>query len=188
MTPPVVRRELGISYALLAFTLLACALLARDHSTIIVAHLEANQLTQALEQGAFSLIVTIFLYGNLVYQVTRIGHLRRQQRHRPAPRAELERVYESEAPRLALLLPSYNEEERVVRQALLSAALQEYPNRRSPDRRPAGAAQCRFGGNPVRGPFPTGRADGASCQSGYALSRRTGSLHSAASGGATQPQ
>jgi cellulose synthase (UDP-forming) len=130
MTPPVVRRELGISYSLLAFTLLACASLARDHGTIIVAHLEANQLTQALEQGAFSLIVTVFLYGNLVYQVTRIGHLRRQQRHRPAPRAELERVYESEAPRLALLLPSYNEEERVVRQALLSAALQEYPNRR----------------------------------------------------------
>jgi cellulose synthase (UDP-forming) len=28
------------------------------------------------------------------------------------------------------LIPSYNEEERVVRQALLSAALQEYPNRR----------------------------------------------------------
>src|SRR5919106_1446382 len=129
MTPPVASREIGISYALLAFTLLACALLARDLGTILVAHLEANRLGQALEQGAFGLIVAIFLYGNLVYQVTRVGHLRRQRRHRPAPWGELERVYESQAPRLALPIPSYKEEARVIRQALLSAALQEYPNR-----------------------------------------------------------
>lgn len=83
-----------------------------------------------MEQGAFSLMVAIFLYGSLVYQVARVGYLRRWQRHRPATCAALERVYESDAPPLALLIPSYQEEERVVRQALVSAALQEYPNRR----------------------------------------------------------
>ena len=115
---------------MLALTLLTCALLARDHGTILLAHLDANQLAHAVEQGAFSLIVVVFLYGNLVYQVTRIGHLRRQQCHRPATDLELERVYQGETPPLVLLIPSYKEEERVVRQALLSAALQEYPNRR----------------------------------------------------------
>ena len=50
--------------------------------------------------------------------------------HRPANRAELDAVYEREkvAP-LTVLVPSYREEERVVRQTLLSAALMEYPGR-----------------------------------------------------------
>jgi cellulose synthase (UDP-forming) len=130
MTATSRSREIGISCALLAFTLLVCALLVLDHGTTFVAHLEADQPAHAFEQGAFSLIVAFFLYGNLVYQVTRLGHLRRQRRHRPAPWTQLERVYESEAPPLTLLIPSYNEDERVIRQALLSAALQEYPNRR----------------------------------------------------------
>lgn len=96
----------------------------------MVAHIEANQLGYVLEQSAFSLMVVIFLYGGLIYQIARLGYLRRWQHHRPAACTELERVYESDAPSLALLIPSYQEEERVIRQALVSAALQEYPNRR----------------------------------------------------------
>src|SRR5260370_41067846 len=45
-------------------------------------------------------------------------------------RDALEGVYDRPARSLTFLVPSYKEELRIVRQTLLSAALQEYPNRR----------------------------------------------------------
>lgn len=75
-------------------------------------------------------IICFLIYGNLVYQGTRLGYLNRLNGHRPTTREELERIYEDEAPSLALLIPSYKEESRIIRQTILSAALQEYPRRR----------------------------------------------------------
>ena len=39
-------------------------------------------------------------------------------------------IYDKDPPSLAVLVPSYKEEERVVSRALLSASLAEYPNKR----------------------------------------------------------
>jgi cellulose synthase/poly-beta-1,6-N-acetylglucosamine synthase-like glycosyltransferase len=70
------------------------------------------------------------LYGSLVHQVARLGHLQRRRSHRPTDRGEIERCFEQPAPALVILVPSYKEEPPVVRQTLWSAALQEHPERR----------------------------------------------------------
>ena len=78
----------------------------------------------------FLLIIVFLIYGGLVYLFTRLTYLKRRLRHRPASRDVLEGFYDSPAPALTALVPSYKEEERVVFQALMSVALQDYPNRR----------------------------------------------------------
>lgn len=124
------RREILLTRALIGVTLMASVLLAVDVVGILLERLRSGSPWATFEQGAFVGIVSILIYGNLVYQFARLGHLRRRERHQPAARAELETVFDSPAPALTILVPSYREEIRVVRQTLLSAALQEYPNRR----------------------------------------------------------
>jgi len=78
----------------------------------------------------FVLIVVLLIAGNLVYQVARLGYLQRQREHRPVPRAQLEAIHDAPAPQLTVLIPSFKEEQHVLLQTLLSAALMEYPERR----------------------------------------------------------
>jgi hypothetical protein len=66
-----------------------------------------------------------------VYHLARLGHLRRVARHVPEPDEALGAVYaEACAPLVTVLVPSYQEEERVITRTLLSAALQTYARRR----------------------------------------------------------
>ena len=118
--------EIRLTACTLAFTLIATALFLSD----MVLSASTPSFHHLLELGSFTLIVAFLIYGNVGYQLTRIGHLQRREQHRPASRAELERCHDRAAFPLVFLVPSYKEETRIVRQTLLSAALQEYPNRR----------------------------------------------------------
>src|SRR4051794_24084274 len=69
-------------------------------------------------------------YGNVVYQLTRIGQLKRQLSHRDDYSA-IEALYSvNESPTVSILVPSYKEQIPVVMQTIMSAALSEYPNRK----------------------------------------------------------
>src|SRR5262249_60218567 len=82
-------------------------------------------------QSSFLAIVGFLIYGGLVYQLARLGYLRRLRRHGPAREPELHRFFhDPQAPSVTVLVPSYREDPRVVRRTLLSAALQDYPKRR----------------------------------------------------------
>lgn len=79
----------------------------------------------------FMLLFSGLVWGGVVYQLARLGYLRRLARHVPTDRETLERYFDDErAPTLTVLIPSYKEEPEVVRRTLLSAALQDYPHRR----------------------------------------------------------
>ena len=68
--------------------------------------------------------------GQLVYECSRLGYLKRFEMHRGARRDELESFYDvRRAPALTILIPSYCENLDVVRATLMAAALAEYPNR-----------------------------------------------------------
>jgi cellulose synthase/poly-beta-1,6-N-acetylglucosamine synthase-like glycosyltransferase len=75
------------------------------------------------------LLALPLLYGSLVYQLCRLGALRRDSVHAPPKLADLEKIYTSTPPSLQVLIPSYKEEPHVLRQTLLSAALAEYPSK-----------------------------------------------------------
>lgn len=76
-------------------------------------------------------LFSVFLaYGGLVYIFARHGYFKRLEQHYPPPRSVVENYFvKHRAPSLIILLPSYKEEIPVIRQSLLSCALQNYPNR-----------------------------------------------------------
>jgi cellulose synthase/poly-beta-1,6-N-acetylglucosamine synthase-like glycosyltransferase len=125
-------REVVLTLTGLFITLTASLLLWGDLGSELWARIVADHYWSALGQLTFICIVYLLIYGNLVYQLTRLGHYWRQERHNQSNRAQLETVYETDRapPSLAILVPSYKEEREVVWQTLLSAALVEWPNRR----------------------------------------------------------
>ena len=73
-------------------------------------------------------ILSLF-YGNIVYQITRLGHIRRHFAHR-GNGSDCDALYKAEHPRISIIIPSYKQQIPVIMQTVLSAALSEHPNRR----------------------------------------------------------
>jgi cellulose synthase (UDP-forming) len=80
--------------------------------------------------AAYLMIVTFLAAGGIVYLASRLGYMRRRARFRHATTDELGRFAGETNARVTILIPSYKEEPGVVRQTVLSAALQEFPQRR----------------------------------------------------------
>ena len=98
-----------------------------EYLRVAATHLDPSELAQA---AVFLFVVSFLVYGGLVYLTSRLGWLRRRLEFRHASATEL-RAFCSETPAsLAILVPSFKEEAHIVRHTLLSAALQDYPNRR----------------------------------------------------------
>jgi cellulose synthase (UDP-forming) len=114
----------------LALTFSAWIAASWETTGILQRRLQLSDLAGSVEQLTFILIIQALIYGNFVYQFTRLGYLRRRLAHQPLSPIELEALYDGTAPKLAILVPSYKEEPAVVRRTLLSAALQDYPDRR----------------------------------------------------------
>jgi len=76
----------------------------------------------------YLVIMSLLACSALAYLITRLGYYSRTRNHRRATRAELSQPFERSAPSLTVLIPSYQEDERVIRMTVLSAALQEYPD------------------------------------------------------------
>ena len=119
--------EIALTALMIGVTLAACALFARDTLRLGDAAGEGEDRVRLL---AFVAVVGLLVYGNLVYQVARLGYLLRRLRHHPPAFEDLVASRWEAAPPVAVLVPSYKEDLRTIRQTLLSAALQHYPNRR----------------------------------------------------------
>ncbi len=82
------------------------------------------------EAIVYLLIITTLTASTVAYLLARLGFFYRTQGHHRASRAVLEDFFSRSAPSLTVLVPAYQEDARVVRNTLLSAALQEYPDTR----------------------------------------------------------
>jgi len=124
------RREISLTRLAIAITLFATAgVIAVTLQPTL--ELASFGVAAAVRRVLFLAIVMFLLYGGAIYQFARLGYLRRLLVHRRAGAEELLRIFriETAAP-VAILVPAYKEEPEVVAKALLSASLQEYPNRR----------------------------------------------------------
>ena len=81
------------------------------------------------EEVLYLLIVTLLTVSALAYLLSRLGFFYRTRTHHRASRASLDQYFDERQPTLTTIIPSYQEEERVIRTTLLSAALQEYPDK-----------------------------------------------------------
>jgi cellulose synthase (UDP-forming) len=116
---------IGITVTAMAATWFVVLTAEREESL-----LGRGLLLSAGRAALLGLIILFLVYGNLVYQVARLGYLSRLRRHRAATRGELDELYLGPDVPMTILVPSYREEPAVVRQTLLSTALQEYPDKR----------------------------------------------------------
>jgi len=87
-------------------------------------------LRTVLETAMYLALVTLLTLSASAYLVARMGHFDRTKNHRRVPRSTIDDFFDRAMPTMTVIVPSYREDERVIRQTLLSAALQEYPNLR----------------------------------------------------------
>ena len=115
-----------------AVTLIATFLLYNNIFAELSKNLHSRKWGSLAQDSALVVVFLILIYANLVYQLARAGYLYRLRRHLACVPDETEAPFlqEKAAPPVTILIPSYNEEPRVIRQALLSSALQDYPVRR----------------------------------------------------------
>jgi cellulose synthase/poly-beta-1,6-N-acetylglucosamine synthase-like glycosyltransferase len=82
------------------------------------------------EAVLYLLIVTMLTVSALAYLMSRLGFFYRTRTHHRAGRPVLDQFFDTTTPTLTTIIPSYQEDERVIRNTVLSAALQEYPDKR----------------------------------------------------------
>ena len=115
----------------IVFTIVAGVMVLWDVLRIALDSLQNDIYWKSVEQVFFVAIVTFLTYGSLLYQLTRIGYMKRLKKHHPVLRDKVDTIYDTPyVPPVAILIPSYKEEKRIIKQTLLSAALQTYPDRR----------------------------------------------------------
>lgn len=111
-------------------TVVAISFVLYDAGVLLAENIATRAVAGIVEQILFIGIICALTYGNLVYQVCRLGYVRRDLMHVPVPLDELEHAVGNNAPTIAVLVPAYKEEPEVVFQTLLSAALMRYPAKR----------------------------------------------------------
>ena len=120
--------ELALTAAMLLITVVASAFLGRDIATLATA--SNRDPAEMIRIGIFSAVLLVLISGNLVYLVSRLGYLVRRRDHEAPPLDDLIEDHWDDAEPIAVLVPSYKEDERTIRQTLMSAALQHHPNLR----------------------------------------------------------
>jgi cellulose synthase/poly-beta-1,6-N-acetylglucosamine synthase-like glycosyltransferase len=83
-----------------------------------------------IETGVYLVIVSLLTASACAYLLARLGYFERIRVHQRVPRSSIDDCLARTMPTVTVLIPSYREDERVIRQTLMSAALQEYPNLR----------------------------------------------------------
>ncbi|HSN05381.1 MAG TPA: N,N-dimethylformamidase beta subunit family domain-containing protein [Nitrospira sp.] len=130
MTPSSRITEVGFTQASLAVTATATILLIWSTGTVAKTALAQGHFGHLLEALLFGALAGFLVYGNLCYQLARLGQLKRNAAFRLSSSQPTKPFDLLSAPALTVLVPSYKEELPVIRQTLLSAALQDYPNKR----------------------------------------------------------
>lgn len=130
MTHSSYAKELRFTQASLAITATAAALLLWSTGAIARTAFIETRITDLLEALLFGTLAGYLAYGNLCYELARIGRLKRVASFQVAAVTPAKTFDTLSAPFLTILVPSYKEEIPVIRQTLLSAALQDYPNKR----------------------------------------------------------
>ncbi len=122
---PASHRSLGVNRAAIWVTIAAWA--AYTARTLKVELVDRRPTWgTAVPMTVYLLVVAALTTSALAYLLARHGFLERSRHHVRATRMELDETFAGGMPSMTVLVPSYREEARVVRQTLLSAALQEH--------------------------------------------------------------
>ena len=127
ISPPVSERTIVAGRAAVVVTLVAAIAYAFIVVRREIVNGSVGELRKMVEAGVYVAVVMLLTTSALAYMVARIGHFARTRSHHRVPRADLESHFSESTHTLTVVVPSYREDARVVRQTLLSAAIQEFP-------------------------------------------------------------
>lgn len=128
LSPPVSDRRVAVGRLAILITVIAWAAYFGTWLFSDLFNARRSSAVDRAESIVYLLVVTLLTISSLAYLLTRLGFFYRAGHHRRASRRELEELFDQATPTLTVLVPSYQEETRVIRATLLSAALQEYPD------------------------------------------------------------
>lgn len=130
MPPRIANRSLALGR--LALVLTVVAWLAYMVTTIVAEFVtDGTQSMRFLgEAVTYVAIVSLLTFSAIAYLLARQGYLHRAALHQRTSKIEIDDAFDGPTPTITVLIPSYREETRVIRQTLLSAALQEFPGSR----------------------------------------------------------
>jgi cellulose synthase (UDP-forming) len=125
-------RELLYTWVSVAITAIATFLLYKDIFVVLNEKALSHSWGHFTQDTIFAAIFLVLIYGNIVYQLARVGYLYRLRQHKRCEGQDTDDLclLEKTPPLVTILVPSYKEETHIVRQTLLSSALQDYPLRR----------------------------------------------------------
>src|SRR3982751_6083024 len=128
--PPVSEGRIarGRLAIVLTITVWACYIIRTVIEQFIAGHATTARL--AIEAITYMIVVTGLAASATAYLITRVGFFYRSRQHHRAPRIVLDTFLQGATPSVTVLVPSSQEDERIIRTTLLSAALQEYPGLR----------------------------------------------------------
>ena len=128
--PPVSEGRIarGRLAIVLTITVWACYIIGTVIQQFIAGRADTARL--AIEAIVYMIVVTGLAASATAYLITRIGFFYRGRAHHRAPRIVLDTFLQGTTPSVTVIVPSYQEDERIIRTTLLSAALQEYPGLR----------------------------------------------------------
>lgn len=128
--PPASSGTLALGRVALVVTAVAWAgyVVTIVHRQLVAA--ETLTVRHAIETVVYVGIVTALTASAAAYLVARQGYLRRTRAHVRTSRATIEAALAAAPPSTTVLIPAYREEPEVIRQTVVSAALQELPGLR----------------------------------------------------------
>jgi cellulose synthase (UDP-forming) len=124
------RFDIVLTRLAMGVSAVALALGLADLGSKIATNPDGVSIAKIVLVTVFSLAVLSLFYGNIVYQLTRVGQIKRHMSHGDDETAHEDLLWREHAPPVIVLIPSYKEQLPVVMQTVVSAALSEYPARR----------------------------------------------------------
>lgn len=107
------RAELWLTYVALTVTFILTLAALTPLAMMFFRSANNGQVWNAAELLLFIVLVLVLIYGSVVYQLARIGHIMRLRTHRPVPDKEVEReLWSLPAPPMTVLVPSYKRSAR----------------------------------------------------------------------------
>jgi cellulose synthase (UDP-forming) len=125
-------REFLYTWIAVAVTVIATLFLYKDIYGVLRENWQFQSWARLAQDLMFATIFLGLIYGNLVHQLARAGYLHRLKLYLEGKGRFIDAPCPGEKtlPPVAILVPSFKEELRIIRQALVSSALQDYPARR----------------------------------------------------------
>jgi len=128
--PPITDRRLAVGRLAIVVTVVAWVAYFVTWLFNDLLNSRFSSAVDRTESISYLLVVTLLTASALAYLLSRLGFFYRARQHHRVARSELDEFYSARTPTLTAIVPSYQEDARVIRNTLLSVALQEYPDKR----------------------------------------------------------